>query len=109
MNYKGTEGNWKVLEVDESWKVKDNTFVALVQSFEGDERFIIADEPTKKTTKEKMIANADLIANAYELLKACNFAKQNIIHGEFDEITLNVLENAISKALGKNKAKAEIS
>ncbi len=43
-------------------------------------------------------ANANLIAAAPELLLACNFALQGIIHGEVDNTTKEILETAIKKA-----------
>ena len=44
-------------------------------------------------------ANAKLIAAGPELLSACNFALQGIIHGQINDLTKLVLEDAIQKAL----------
>jgi len=42
-----------------------------------------------------------LIASAPELLRACNFALQGIKNGQVDELTIKILEDAISGAVGE--------
>ncbi|WP_010416123.1 hypothetical protein [Anaerophaga thermohalophila] len=42
--------------------------------------------------------DAHLIAAAPDLLRACNMGRADIIRGSVDDVTLEVLENAIKKA-----------
>ena len=50
----------------------------------------VSDEDTEKAEK---LANA-----APELLKACNMARMDITKGTADQLTINVLEDAIKKS-----------
>jgi hypothetical protein len=52
-----------------------------------------------KIDREEQIANAKLIAASPDLLNACNFALQGIKNGQADELTVKILEDAISKAV----------
>lgn len=53
---------------------------------------------TEKEMTDISVANANLIAAAPELLKACNRAMIEIMSGTTDQLTINALLDAIKKA-----------
>ena len=87
MNFKGTNENW---QVNSAYKKEVNS----------DKGVIIANCSQSKIIDDaEKEANAKLIAASPDLLKACNFVLQDIKNGQVDELTVKILENAISKAL----------
>lgn len=54
---------------------------------------------TPQNDGDEARANAKLMAASPDLLNACNFALQGIRNGQVDELTVNILEDAISKAI----------
>ena len=87
MNFKGTNENWRV---NSAYKKEVNS----------DKGVAIADcSQSKMIDDAEKEANAKLIAASPDLLKACNFALQGIKNGQVDELTVKILEDAISKAM----------
>jgi len=105
MNTKHTEGPWAIspyTNVGEGKQIWSDKIV------NGEKKHIanvftnhIWEEKPRfcKIDREEQLANAKLIAASPDLLKACNFALQEIKNGQVDELTVKILEDAISKAL----------
>jgi hypothetical protein len=87
METKFTQGQWKIFLQDE------DIFIETEQKTEA-----IATIVGGIGNKEDE-ANAKLIIASPNLLRACNFALQGIRNGQVDELTVKILEDAISKAL----------
>ena len=92
METKFTKGKWEITDARHDVVNCNNLIIALV--YDGVNRF------TQMEDKNKVIANAKLIAAAPELLNACiNSAKTLISIGVTMEADIMIeLENAIKKA-----------
>lgn len=78
------------------WKTVGSKVVRIV--YDDDEPYELDVCEVLPSTRKKEHLN--LIVSAPSLLWACNFALQSIKRGQVDDLTIQVLENAISRALG---------
>ncbi|MFV0556975.1 MAG: hypothetical protein ACK5LM_07750 [Lactovum sp.] len=90
MDFKGTKEEWKAI-----YKPKTDYYLGRYEIQFSDDGECVAEIVHNRY-------DAQLIASAPDLLKACNMARIEIENGRADQTTIRVLENAINKALGKN-------
>ena len=93
MEFKGTKGQFKDGKL--GWKIKNVTTNG-VSGYE----VIYSDKEECITDHVYTIEDANLIANAPELLSVCIKIKENIKQGIVNQTTINTLEDVINSCLG---------
>ena len=87
------QAKWKIGEDTKDFPIRTKIVRVINESYELDICDVLPSTRKKQHVK--------LIASAPELLRACNFALQGIKNGQVDELTIKILENAISGAVGE--------
>jgi hypothetical protein len=86
-----TKGNWYLQEFTDA-------YTNIVRCDNGTHKTLFI-ASTPQNSGDEARANAKLMAASPNLLFACNYALQGIKMGQVDELTVKILEDAISKAL----------
>lgn len=91
MEFKGTKGKWEYFN-DYRVNSEDGSMLCAIMYNSDSGHGIL---PTAE-------ANARLISAAPELFEACKMARTEIAKGTADDLTVDILEKALLKALGEN-------
>lgn len=88
--FKGTKGKWVLKEQGDV-----NEYCILTDQM----KWVSAFKLNGEQGREEQMANMNLFAAALDLLNACMVAKKEIELGTADQLTLDILYDAINKAL----------
>lgn len=88
--FKGTKGKWSLFEQGDA-----NEYCIMTD----EKKWVSAFKLNGEQGREEQMANMNLFTASLDLLNACMVAKREIELGTADQLTLDILEDAINKAI----------
>lgn len=89
------QAKWKIGEDTKGFPIRTKIIRVIDDGINGAFELEVCDVLPSVRKKQ----HVKLIAAAPDLLRACNFALQGIKNGQVDELTIKILEDAISGAV----------